>query len=110
MKEKLSYVYILSNFNKTVFYTGVTSDLTKRMYEHVNKLADGFTSKYNINQLLYYEVHAEILIAIQREKTIKRWRRDWKWNLIDSVNPERKNLYKNGVISSLPKDPATNAG
>lgn len=92
------YVYILSNYNQTVFYTGVTSDLIKRIYEHNNKLADGFTKSYNLVELLYYEVHGDILEAIKREKTIKRWKRSWKWNLIKSVNPEVKNLYEKGNI------------
>lgn len=101
MKYKNAYVYILSNYNDTVFYTGVTSNLYKRMYEHSNKLVDGFTKNYNINKLLYYEIHSDIREAILREKKIKKYKREWKWRLIDSVNSERKNLYINGEIISL---------
>ena len=108
MKEKQAYVYILSNLKDTVFYTGSTIDLKRRMYEHVNKLADGFTKKYNITKLLYYEVHTNYYNALSRERLIKRWKREWKWNIIDSVNPERVNLYQNGEILGI--DPATSAG
>ena len=68
------------------------------MYEHTNKLADGFTAKYNVNILLYYEIYEDITYAIEREKKLKRWKREWKWNLVDRVNPEHKNLYNNGEI------------
>lgn len=73
----------------------------KRVYEHNNKLADGFTKKYNIVELLYYESHGDILEAIKREKVIKRWKREWKWNLIKSVNPEVKNLYDNWNVQPI---------
>ncbi|HNW25446.1 MAG TPA: GIY-YIG nuclease family protein [Candidatus Gastranaerophilaceae bacterium] len=99
---KQYYVYILTNYNRTVFYTGVTSDLIKRAYEHNNESADGFTKKYHIKQLLFYEIHYDILEAISREKTIKRWKRAWKWNLIKDVNPNLVNLYDNGNILPLP--------
>ena len=68
------------------------------MYEHANKLADGFTAKYNINILLYYEIHEDITYAIEREKKLKRWKREWKWNLIDKINPKHENLYRNGLV------------
>ena len=96
--NKYSYVYILSNYNHTTFYTGVTSNLEKRIYEHINKLVDGFTKKYNLNQLLYYEIYSDIDTAINREKKLKRWKKDWKWALIDKVNPKRINLYDKGNI------------
>ena len=98
MQEKQYYVYILSNFNNTVFYTGVTSDLIKRMYEHTNELVDGFTKKYHIHKLMYYEIHEDIEEAIKREKIIKKWKRQWKWNIIDKINPEHKNLFVNNDI------------
>ena len=85
----------------TTFYTGVTNDLTRRMYEHKNKLVEGFTAKYKVDILLYYEMHGDILYAIEREKKIKRWKREWKWNLIDKVNPKHKNLYCDGSIIPL---------
>ena len=99
MQEKQYYVYILSNSNRTVFYTGVTSDLIKRMYEHTNELVDGFTKKYHIHELMYYEIHNDITEAIRRETTIKKWKRAWKWNIIDKMNPMRKNLYVNNQIN-----------
>lgn len=95
---KQYYVYILSNYNQTVFYTGITSDLIKRIYQHNEKMSDGFTKKYNIVELLYYEIHYDILEAIKREKTIKRWKRAWKWKLIKNVNPQATNLYIDGNI------------
>lgn len=98
MSEKQYYVYILSNNNLTVFYTGVTSNLLKRMYEHTNELVEGFTKTYHIHKLMYYEIHNDIKEAIAREKTIKKWKRDWKWNIIDKINPERKNLFFNNEI------------
>ena len=98
MNQRQYYVYILANYTHTTFYIGVTSDLIKRMYEHSNKLFEGFTKKYNINQLLYYEIYNEIEIAINREKKLKKWKKEWKWNLIDKVNPERRNLYDNGNV------------
>ena len=104
MTDKQSYVYILSNYNHTVFYTGVTSNLYNRMFQHVNKLADGFTKKYNVNQLLYYEIYSDIETAINREKKLKKWKKNWKWDLIDKVNPERKNLYDNGNILPINQD------
>ena len=71
MNEIQYYVYILTNKNHTVFYTGVTSNLLKRLYEHSNELVDSFTKRYHIHELIYYEIHSDITIAIQREKTIK---------------------------------------
>ena len=93
MNEIQYYVYILTNKNHTVFYTGVTSNLLKRLYEHSNELVDSFTKRYHIHELIYYEIHSDITIAIQREKTIKKWKREWKWNLINKVNPLHQNLY-----------------
>lgn len=101
MTEKQYYVYILSNTNHTVFYTGVTSNLIKRMYEHTNELVEGFTKTYHIHELMYYEIHNDINEAIKREKTIKKWKRDWKWNIIEKIKPEHKNLFINNDIISL---------
>ena len=70
------YVYILSSFHNRVLYTGVTSDLIGRVYQHKNKLADGFTKKYNIDRLVWYEQHGDVNEAIKREKQIKRWNRE----------------------------------
>ena len=88
------YVYILTNLSYTVLYTGVTKDLIKRIYEHKNHLdPKGFTAKYNATKLVYYEVTTDIYAAISREKQIKNWSRKKKDFLIDTMNPERKDLY-----------------
>ena len=85
------FVYILTNNSKTL-YIGVTNDLQRRIYEHKNKLVDGFTKKYNINKLVYYELCKNANDAIRREKQLKNWHRQWKINLIESVNKEWKDL------------------
>ncbi|MCK4403871.1 MAG: GIY-YIG nuclease family protein [candidate division Zixibacteria bacterium] len=90
-KEKQYYVYIMTNKSRTL-YTGVTSNLIRRVYEHKNKLVDGFTKKYNITKLVYYEVTNEATSAIAREKQIKGWLRKKKIALIESVNPQWKDL------------------
>jgi len=86
------YVYILTNKANHVLYIGVTNDLVRRMYEHKNKLVDGFTKKYNLTKLVYYEVTDDVGSAIRREKQLKNWHRDWKINLIDQFNPEWEDL------------------
>lgn len=85
------YVYIMTNKSKTL-YTGVTGNLEKRVYEHKNKLVPGFTSKYNIAKLVYFETTSDVHSAITREKQIKGWLRSKKISLIESVNPEWKDL------------------
>ena len=95
------YVYILANERHTVFYIGITSDLQSRIFKHVNKIYEGFTKDYNVTKLMYYEIHGDVNEAIKREKVLKKWKREWKWNLIDKYNPERKNLYINGDIIAL---------
>jgi putative endonuclease len=87
-------VYILASRRNGTLYTGVTSDLVKRVYEHRNGLADGFTKKYGIHHLVYFEMHAEMVAAITREKQIKKWNRAWKLELIEKNNPEWKDLYE----------------
>ncbi|CAM2997045.1 GIY-YIG nuclease family protein [Legionella worsleiensis] len=88
-----SYVYLLANKHNNVLYTGVTSDLIRRVYEHKNKLVAGFTQKYNVDRLVYFEVCSGIVMAIEREKQIKGWSRKKKQNLINSLNPEWDDLY-----------------
>ena len=88
------YVYILTNPSYTVLYTGVTKDLVKRVYEHKKHLdPDSFTAKYNVVKLVYYESTTDVKAAIEREKQIKRWSRKKKDLLIDTMNPQRKDLY-----------------
>jgi putative endonuclease len=95
MKNKNGYTYIMTNAGDTVFYTGVTSDLKKRVYQHKEKIIDGFTKKYNINKLVYYELYETIQQAIEREKQIKAGSRKKKVKLITSTNPAFRDLYYN---------------
>lgn len=88
---KQYYVYLMTNKSKTL-YTGVTNNLVKRVYEHKNKIIKGFTTKYNINKLVYFEIFSDVTNAIAREKQIKGWLRKKKIELIESVNPEWKDL------------------
>ncbi len=88
------YVYILSNEYGSVHYTGVTRDLLRRVYEHKHELVEGFTKTYHVHKLLYYEEYSDITIAISREKQIKKYSRAKKFALVDSINPERKDLHE----------------
>ena len=90
---KQYYVYILTNQNNTVLYTGITNNLPRRVYEHKEKLVDGFTKKYNLNKLVYYEVCMDPYNAISREKQIKSGSRQKKLELINAFNHEWKDLY-----------------
>ena len=89
------YVYILTNWNNKVIYIGVTSSLERRIYEHKNKLVDGFTKKYNINKLVYFDSTADARSAIEREKQLKGWTRKRKDELVESVNPRWVDLSNN---------------
>lgn len=93
MSEKQGYVYLVMNKNNTVIYTGVTSDLKKRVYKHKEKIVEGFTKKYNVDKLVYYELSDSLESAILREKQIKAGSRKKKLDLIMSVNPNFKDLY-----------------
>jgi putative endonuclease len=84
----LYYVYILTNWANKVLYTGVTNDLERRLYEHKNKLIKGFTEKYNVNKLVYFDSTTDVKAAIAREKQIKGWKRQKKNDLIESINPQ----------------------
>ena len=86
------HVYIISNNFRNVLYIGVTRNIERRLYEHKNKLLDGFSKKYNLNVLLFYETTEYALDAITREKQLKKWSRKKKFNLIKSINPELRNL------------------
>jgi putative endonuclease len=92
---KVSYIYILSNENRTVFYTGITADLSKRILEHRAGKGSTFCRRYNVKQLVYFEMFIDINSAIAREKQIKNWKREWKINLIKSKNPEMIDLMEN---------------
>ncbi len=89
-----SYVYLLANKHNNVLYVGVTNNLIRRLYEHKNKLVKGFTQKYNVDRLLYYEACPDIMVAITREKQIKGWSRKKKDELINTMNPDGQDLYE----------------
>ena len=95
MTGKGGYIYIVSNKSRTVLYTGVTSDLANRIFEHKEGKGSQFTSKYKCVDLLYYEFYSTINEAIQREKQLKNWHRERKINLIESINPDWKDLTEN---------------
>lgn len=92
--DKNSFIYIITNKKRGTLYTGVTSDLIARIYQHKNKLVAGFSSKYNLDKLVYYEIFEDINEAIYREKKIKHFLRQQKIDLIESVNPEWNDLYQ----------------
>jgi len=88
------YVYILTNFRNTTFYIGVTNDLIRRIYEHKNEVVEGFTERYKLKKLIYFEEYQDPKEAIAREKQLKNWHREWKLNLIKTVNPTFLDLYE----------------
>ncbi len=94
------YLYIMTNQTNTTFYIGVTNDIHRRVFEHKNELVKGFTSKYKLKKLVYYELYDRIEAAIAREKQLKNWHREWKINLIKSSNPDLKEIL----------DPETSSG
>jgi len=91
--DKQFYVYILASKRNGTLYIGVTSDPVQRIWQHKNKMVGGFTKKYNVNKLVYYEVHLNAESAIVREKQMKKWQRAWKIQLIEEKNPDWKDLY-----------------
>jgi len=92
---KKFYVYILCSKRNGTLYTGVTSDIVKRVYEHKHGLLEGFTKKYKVHNLVWYEIHESAEYAIVREKQIKKWKRAWKLKIIEERNPQWIDLYKN---------------
>jgi len=88
------YIYLMTNRRNGTLYVGVTSDLVRRCYEHRNGSVQGFTKRYGLNRLVYFEQHDDIRMAIQREKTIKHWPRAYKVRLIHSQNPEWQDLFE----------------
>jgi putative endonuclease len=91
--DKQPCVYILDSTRNGTLYVGVTSDVVKRGWEHCNGLVDGFTRKYSVHWLVYYEIHENMLAAITREKQIKKWNRAWKLRLIEQFNPDWRDLW-----------------
>ena len=102
--KKDFYVYIMTNYQETTFYIGVTSDLLRRVCEHKNKAKEGFSSKYNLTKLIYFESTESSIAAIEREKQLKRWHREWKINLIKELNPNFDDLSEQWL------DPETSSG
>ncbi len=90
-------VYLLASRGNGTLYTGVTSNLVQRVWQHKNNLVDGFTEKYGVHTLVWFEVHQTMPSAIEREKAIKEWRRAWKIELIESVNPQWRDLFEDIV-------------
>lgn len=94
MSNTTYFVYIITNYTNTVLYIGVTNDIERRMHEHKHKLIDGFSKKYNLKKLIYVEPYENIQDAIDREKQLKTWNREWKLDLISQNNPEFVDLNK----------------
>ena len=92
--DKTYFVYLLASGRYGTLYIGVTSDLIKRAWQHREALAEGFTKKYDVKQLVWYEVHNDVHAAITREKQIKKWNRAWKIRLIQEQNPQWRDLYE----------------
>ena len=88
------YVYIIASLRDGAIYIGVTNDIVRRIYEHRTKAVPGFTSKYNITRLVWFEVYDDPVSAITREKELKKWKRSWKVQLIDAQNPQWNDLYE----------------
>ncbi|WP_435593913.1 GIY-YIG nuclease family protein [Sphingobium phenoxybenzoativorans] len=116
MKERAPTVYILASRKNGTLYTGVSSDLIKRLYEHRNGLIEGFTTDYGVNRLVWFEPHDTMETAIQREKRIKKWNRQWKIDLIEAANPDWDDLALTFGFDPLPSlrtddaDPADRPG
>ena len=90
--EKGGFVYLISNFNRTTIYIGVTNDIERRVLEHKIGIGSKFSSKYNLKYLMYFEEHSTINDAIEREKQLKNWHKEWKWNLVKEDNPNLLDL------------------
>jgi putative endonuclease len=90
---KSYYVYILASKRNGTLYIGVTNDLVRRAYDHKSNVIQGFTEKYGVHNLVYYESYTDVRDALTREKRLKKWKRQWKIDLIESVNPDWRDLY-----------------
>ena len=93
-KKYMAYIYILTNEHNTVLYVGVTNDLVRRIYEHKQNMVEGFSKRYQLHKLVYYEQIQHIGQAIEREKQLKQWHRKWKNRLIETINKNWNDLYK----------------
>ena len=106
MQERTYFVYMLASKSYGTLYTGVTNDLIRRVWEHREGVVAGFTTKYGVKMLVWYERHGDIHEAIAREKRLKRWRRDWKISLIEEDNPRWTDLYPGLVRGWVPDRPS----
>jgi putative endonuclease len=96
-------VYILATYRRGTLYIGVTSNLLQRTWQHKNDITDGFSKRYEVHRLVYFEIHSDMREAIQREKQIKAWKREWKFRLIKEQNPEWQDLWPS-IIGDEPQD------
>jgi putative endonuclease len=94
LKDKIPVVYILANKRNGTLYTGVTGNLIQRIWQHKNNFIEGFTKEYSVHRLVYFELHQTMESAIQREKQIKKWKRNWKLKLIEDKNPTWEDLWE----------------
>jgi len=110
---KSYYVYILASSRNGTLYVGVTNDLVRRVHEHKSAQVDGFTKKYRVHRLVWFEETPDVRAAIQREKTIKKWPRAYKINAIEELNPQWRDLYDDLIMegrNETPLDPGTRPG
>ncbi|OYY93965.1 MAG: excinuclease ABC subunit C [Hydrogenophilales bacterium 28-61-23] len=107
-REHRYFVYLLTNWNNKVMYVGMTNDLMRRVYEHKTKAVQGFTEKYNVNRLVYFEETSDVHAAISREKEIKKWRREKKDALVIQANPEWRDLSESIGLPSCHPAPRPN--
>ncbi|MGZ8285538.1 MAG: GIY-YIG nuclease family protein [Allosphingosinicella sp.] len=103
--DRVSFAYILASRFRGTIYTGVTSDLIRRIWEHRNGIRSGFPSRYSVYRLVWWEAFGDIELAIRREKQIKRWHRPWKVNLIEATNPHWEDLAVALGFERLPEEP-----
>ena len=112
--ERLPCVYLLAKASHSTFYTGVTSDLLARIWQHRTEATKGFTARYGIKRLVWFEAHDTMEAAIRREKQIKRWARQWKYDLVNAVNPTWRDLAEDFGFAPLPigrrADPGSSPG
>jgi putative endonuclease len=97
--DRVNWVYIMTNRWNTTFYTGSTSDIVRRVAEHKAAEIDGFTKKYNLNRLVWFEIQDDMDTALLREARVKRWVTEWKVELIESMNPDWRDLYEDAKLS-----------
>jgi putative endonuclease len=102
---KTYFVYIMASRRNGTLYVGITNDIERRTHEHKNDRNDGFTKRYQVHRLVWYEIHTDVWQAIRREKQLKKWNRRWKLNLIEKHNPQWLDLVdKDGFVMSLPRE------